>query len=1042
MTVVGYGPRGYDGDGGSAIDCRLYHPADVFLGPTGRLYIADKDNHCIRMVGSLLTFSKSMTDGQIAFAEKDGTGHILSSAGKHIRTIDIDSGAALYRFDYDEDGGLVSIKDRLGNESVIERSGPLGAASAFVSPDGLRTMLARNADGRLERIIHPDGSFYSFEYTPDGLLTSKTDPGGNRFDHVFDSEGRLTDSYDEEGGHWHYTSQKRDSGEVISEATIAEGDVTTYIDNTDSFGAFTSTIIDPAGAETLYSKSPDGLIVNKSLPCGMNMEIKYDFNPLYEYLYAKKITQVTPSGLEKVGVREKEYVDSDGDETPDLITSTFTENGKTRTILKDMIQSQRIVTSPEGRQTTVQVAPDTLAVRSVSVPGLFTTTYGCDDAGRLTSIDAGSRSTTFAFNEKGFLESFTTPDNSTTSFTHDAVGRVTRVDRTDGGSVSFTHDGNGNMTMLTTPLSIDHAFGYNSVNRNTSYSAPLSGVYSYEYDKDRRLIRTNFPSGKQIVKIYDKNRLTRVRTPEGDIDYTYLCGSKVESIKKGAESISLAYDGNLLTSVTMAGTLDQNRTYSYNDDFKPVAFSYAGKSITYAYVNDGFLIAASGFTISRDTGNGLPVGVGDGVLNLTRSFNGHAEKTGQEVAVVEHSLMAWSLVKNDAGRITNKSETMDGSTSAFAYTYDPMGRLLTVAKNGTLVEEYRYNANGPRVYELNTALGVPGRTFTYSEEDHILTAGPVSYLYDHDGFLVSRTEGSSVTRYGYSSRGELLSVVLPDGALIEYVHDPLGRRIAKKVDGIVVEKYLWQGLTRLLAVYDGSDNLIMRFEYADGRMPFALTIGNDKYYLVYDQVGSLRMVADTAGNVVKRIDYDSFGNIIHQENPAFEIPVGFAGGLHDRDTKLVRFGYRDYDPEIGRWTAKDPIFFRGGDTDLYGYCLNDPVNLIDPSGKHGKPWGHSHSNKETNAYAETNHETGHITYHKDYDELPKSCQQSIDFHELMHKDYPTKSEQEVWYSEMECIQEQIDMMDPDDPNRIILEAWLEFNKDLWEEGYGYPCPLP
>jgi len=66
------------------------------------------------------------------------------------------------------------------------------------------------------------------------------------------------------------------------------------------------------------------------------------------------------------------------------------------------------------------------------------------------------------------------------------------------------------------------------------------------------------------------------------------------------------------------------------------------------------------------------------------------------------------------------------------------------------------------------------------------------------------------------------------------------------------------------------------------------------YYLTYDQVGSLRIVADAAGNVVKRIDYDSFGNIINDTNPSFEVPFGFAGGLHDKDTGLVRFGYRDY----------------------------------------------------------------------------------------------------------------------------------------------------
>ncbi|MBI9086620.1 MAG: hypothetical protein JEZ11_23685 [Desulfobacterales bacterium] len=148
-----------------------------------------------------------------------------------------------------------------------------------------------------------------------------------------------------------------------------------------------------------------------------------------------------------------------------------------------------------------------------------------------------------------------------------------------------------------------------------------------------------------------------------------------------------------------------------------------------------------------------------------------------------------------------------------------------------------------------------------------------------------------------------------------------------------LEKYLWQGLTRLLAVYNGADNLILRFEYADGRMPFAMVKAGIRYYLTFDQVGSLRIVADTTGNVVKRIDYDAFGNILSDTNPAFEVSFGFAGGHHDRDTGLVRFGYRDYDPDTGRWTAKDPIFFDGGDADLYGYVLNDPINFIDPEGK-------------------------------------------------------------------------------------------------------------
>jgi len=61
-------------------------------------------------------------------------------------------------------------------------------------------------------------------------------------------------------------------------------------------------------------------------------------------------------------------------------------------------------------------------------------------------------------------------------------------------------------------------------------------------------------------------------------------------------------------------------------------------------------------------------------------------------------------------------------------------------------------------------------------------------------------------------------------------------------------------------------------------------------------------------------------------------PLGMRGGVYDRDTGLVRFGARDYDPETGRWTTQDPIRFEGG-LNLYGYVVQDPVNKIDPNGE-------------------------------------------------------------------------------------------------------------
>jgi RHS repeat-associated protein len=99
------------------------------------------------------------------------------------------------------------------------------------------------------------------------------------------------------------------------------------------------------------------------------------------------------------------------------------------------------------------------------------------------------------------------------------------------------------------------------------------------------------------------------------------------------------------------------------------------------------------------------------------------------------------------------------------------------------------------------------------------------------------------------------------------------------------------------------------------------------------QVGSVRLVVNVSdGTIAQRIDYTAFGEVLSDTNPGFQ-PFAFAGGLYDSDTRLVRFGARDCDPSVGRWTAKDPILFAGGQANLYVYVGNDPVNFVDPEGE-------------------------------------------------------------------------------------------------------------
>ncbi|MBK8424239.1 MAG: hypothetical protein IPL30_10145 [Elusimicrobia bacterium] len=154
------------------------------------------------------------------------------------------------------------------------------------------------------------------------------------------------------------------------------------------------------------------------------------------------------------------------------------------------------------------------------------------------------------------------------------------------------------------------------------------------------------------------------------------------------------------------------------------------------------------------------------------------------------------------------------------------------------------------------------------------------------------------------------------------------------MNGTLTQGYLYDGQLRIVAELDGANNVTARYVYGTRpNVPEWLEKGGQAYRIITDHLGSPRLVVNaTSGAIAQRMDYDSWGNITNDTNPGFQI-FGYAGGLHDPDTKLTRYGARDYDARTGRWTAKDPIGFEGGDTNIYGYCTNDPLNKVDIDGR-------------------------------------------------------------------------------------------------------------
>jgi RHS repeat-associated protein len=296
-----------------------------------------------------------------------------------------------------------------------------------------------------------------------------------------------------------------------------------------------------------------------------------------------------------------------------------------------------------------------------------------------------------------------------------------------------------------------------------------------------------------------------------------------------------------------------------------------------------------------------------------------------------------TYTRDKLGRITQQVETISGVTTTYTYDYDLADRLIQVQRNGSTTATYTYDSNGNR-------LSGPGLTMspTYDDQDRLLQYGPNSYTYTANGELATKTVGTNTTTYTYDELGNLTRVVLPSGTQLDYLIDGQNRRIGKQIGGVLTQGYLYDGILRLVAELDGAGSLVSRFIYATRvNVPDYMVRGGVTYRIISDHSGSPRLVVDVAtGTVAQQLDYDEFGNVLTDTHPGFQ-PFGFAGGLHDPDTGLVRFGARDYDAETGRWTAKDPIRFAGGDINLYGYVLNDPVNWIDPNGLfqwHGN-WG-------------------------------------------------------------------------------------------------------
>ncbi|HHW85535.1 MAG TPA: hypothetical protein GX400_04935, partial [Chloroflexi bacterium] len=919
------------GDGGPARANTLYgYINGLAVAADGSLYISNANR--IRRVAAAL---HGFTAQEIAIPSQDGALiYAFDANGRHLRTINALTGATVYTFGYDTAGLLVTITDGDGDVTTINRNAA-GDPLAITGPYDQTTTLTLS-NGYLASITNPAGERHQFSYAIGGLLMGFTTPRSQTTSYAYDALGRLIGVSDPVGGVKSLLRTDDEGGYQVVLLT-GLGYTTTYrIEqltdgserqrNTAASGAVTDATVAQDGSQTTIA--PDGTrFFVQSTPdprFGMHAPI----------VASQRIT--TPSGLTMTTLTTRTVTLADPTDFLSLVElkEEVSVNGRTFTTIYTGADRTFVDQSPSGRQQRTVI--DALGrIKLEQSADLAPVNYTYNDRGLLTTVTQGDRTTTFTYDAHGYLAAVTDALGRTASLGYDAAGRITSQIFPDGRNVGYSYDAAGALHGVTPPGRPAHSFDYTLVELVASYAPPVvAGVSApqttYTHNADRQPTVVTRASGQSVVYGYDgAGRLQSVTTPAGSITYGFdpVSSNLITITAPGGATLAYSYDGALIRSEHYSGVITGSVGFAYDNDFRISAVQVNGAVLaTYHFDADGLLTQAGLLTLHRHPQNGLVLDSVLGGVSDAWNYNGFGESTAYSTTFNGAPLFANTYARDRLGRITVLTETVAGVTAVYAYAYDVAGRLTEVRQDGSVIASYTYDSNGNRL----TGPGGPG---VYDAQDRLLQYGDNVYAYAASGELMHKTRNGQSTTYDYDAMGNLRAVALPDGRQISYAIDGQNRRIGKQIAGVLVQGFLYLDRLNPVAELDGSGAVSARFVYGSRvNTPDYMIKGSVVYRILTDHRGSPRLVVDTStGSVVQRLDYDAFGRVLTDTNPGFQ-PFGFAGGLYDRDTGLVRFGARDYDPETGRWTAKDPILFAGGDTNLYVYAMSDPMNYVDVGG--------------------------------------------------------------------------------------------------------------
>jgi RHS repeat-associated protein len=978
-TFAGTGANDYSGDGGLAPAAKLQQPSRVAVAADGSVYIAEWAQRRVRKVlpsgvittfagggekssfpvaarqlalllvsqmatspdGSLLVGGDSRVlrfrtplpgvgpDTMIVPADDGSELYVFDATGRHLQTLDALTLSEKLHFAYDAAGYLTSVEDPDANALLIDRDAK-GNATVIHAPFGQKTKLAYDAAGHLAKVTDALARVTAVTMDDGGLLTQLVDRNGGVHAMQYGADGRLTQDSSPAGSTWSLSRTDTDGGHIT--VTTALGRARTHDVLISGPGDETRSIEHANGTRTAWTILPDGTTA-VTAPDGTVTEDRRDADPRLGMVasFLGQHTVTLPSGLAATWSSAKTATLSADGVTPSGLQTTQTDTDGTWTTTYDGAALTSTTATPAGRSFRTGLDARGRLI-DVEAPGVTPVTVTYDAQGHIASETQGDRIVSFVYGDNGYLSEVHDAEGEIVQTMRDVAGRVTRIARADGASIELGYDKDDNLVSVTPPGKPEHTLTYTKDDQLASYTDPGGVVTSYGYDLDRALTGVTNPDGAKPAYTYDAaGRRSTLAYTGGRVKSQYAATSGLLSKLTGptTDSLSYAYDGSALTSVEARGEAPGTVSWTLDGQLRVATETVGASVVSLSRDADGLLTGAGQWTATRDSASGQIVSAAVRDVSFAYTYTSFGEVESVKVTTAAGPLLDFAYSYDKLSRLLSTTEGNDSGTSiATSYSYDLAGRLGTVSSAGAPTVTYSYDPNGNRTDNDAAA----------DDQDRLTAGFGATYTYTPNGELASKTDSLGRTKYGYDGLGALVSATLPAGHALSYGLDALGRRVSRTYDGAVTQRWVYRNGLQIVAEVDAVGTVVSRFVYgAVSQTPAYMERDGDVYVFVTDHLGSVRdVVRSSDDTLVQALTYDAWGKVTSDTNPGFQ-PFGFAGGLYDAATGLVRFGARDYDASSGTWTSKDPIRFQSGSPNIYGYAQGDPVNHVDSSGLQSVP---------------------------------------------------------------------------------------------------------